>query len=231
MQYHPVHFSIVVVDIAKFGTRDDRFQLLLRSGLAAVLKQAFEESGIDWDELAIEDRGDGKCLLIPASVSKVRLLDPLISRLAVALRQHNQFTSEQGQIRLRMSVHAGEVHRDRDGWSGTDLNFAFRLVGSEALYEVLAAVPEAELVVIVSEAIHNAVVRHGYGAVDPASFHQIEVQRKEVSAEAWVHVPGILAPLARLELDSGGSGPPAITVRGNVNGDVVGRDKHVGGPW
>lgn len=39
--------------------------------------------------LVVEDRGEGLIVLIPPSVSKVDLFDPLIPGLAAALRDHN----------------------------------------------------------------------------------------------------------------------------------------------
>ncbi|SHG07693.1 hypothetical protein [Streptoalloteichus hindustanus] len=191
MRHLPEHRSIIVVDIAEFGRRDDRFQLWLREALAAVVRYAAGSAQMPWDELAVEDRGDSKILVIPPTVSKVDVVDGFVRHLADALRHHNARSSEQARMRMRMAAHAGEVHRDAEGWAGTDLNLACRLVDCAPAYRALHRVPEADLVVVVSAEMHRAVVRHGYGGIDPAHYHPVEVGEKEVRTTAWIRVPGL----------------------------------------
>lgn len=180
---YPVHRSIVVFDVAGFGRLDNRAQLRARETLRSVVRRAFRAAGVRWWRLVVADRGDGLILVVPASVSKVDLLDPLVPRLVAELAARPE------RVRLRMAVHAGDLDRDSYGWTGTDLVTACRLVDSPALYQGLRDRPDADLVVIVSEAVHRAVVRHGYRGLRAVDFQPVRVVRKEVDEPAWVHVP------------------------------------------
>jgi hypothetical protein len=185
----PEHRSIVVIDIAGFGRWRNRAQLNARAVLNAMVRAAFRAAGIPWRKLAVEDRGDGMIVLVPAAVSKVDLLDPVLPHLTEALREHNTATEPELRIRLRVSVHAGEIHRDACGWVGTDLNLACRLVNSGPVYQQLRRSAHADLVLVVSDMIHHGVVQHGYRRINPASYKPINVVVKEIHAQAWVHVP------------------------------------------
>lgn len=185
----PEHWSIVVVDIANFGRWTNQNQLRARAVLNKTVRAAFHEAGIGWSRLVVEDRGDGMIVLIPADVSKVNLLDPVIPSLATAIRRHNNVISTADRIRLRVSVHAGEIHRDRCGWAGADLNLPCRLVNAEPVYQQLRDSPEADLILVVSDLILHSVVRHGYRRIDPASYTPTQVITKEVNTRAWLHVP------------------------------------------
>ncbi|GAA0248208.1 hypothetical protein GCM10010492_55010 [Saccharothrix mutabilis subsp. mutabilis] len=180
---YPMYRSIVVFDVAGFGRLDNRAQLRVREALRGVVRGAFRAAGVRWWRLAVADRGDGLILVVPPSVSKAVLLDPLVPRLVAGLAARPE------GVRLRMAVHAGDLDRDRHGWTGTDLVTACRLVDSPELYRRLADRPDADLVVVVSDAVHRAVVRQGYGGLRAADFDPVRVVLKEVDEQAWVHVP------------------------------------------
>jgi class 3 adenylate cyclase len=183
----PQHRSIVVIDIADYGRRDDLAQVRARAGLDRVVRTTFHASGIPWHRLVTKDRGDGMIVLIPATTSKAALLYPFIPRLSALLHEVNQRARPDHRLRVRVAVHAGEVVRGPYGWIGTDVNLACRLVDSAPLRQELVRHPQAELVLIVSEAIHRAVIRHGHRGVDPAAYQPINITVKEVVTSAWLH--------------------------------------------
>src|SRR5262249_50297562 len=74
--------STVVTDIPGSGRWSNRAHLRGRAALTAMVRAAFRAAGIAWWKLAVEDRGDGMIVLVPAAVSKVDLLDPMIPCLA-----------------------------------------------------------------------------------------------------------------------------------------------------
>ncbi|SMD27152.1 hypothetical protein [Kibdelosporangium aridum] len=182
----PEHRSIVVLDITGSGRWDNRTQLNTRAALNAMVRTAFRAARVPKAQLVIEDRGDGMIALVPATVSKADLLSPMIPALAAAVGKHNAATPQDSRIHLRVSVHAGEIHRDAYGWAGVDLNLACRLVNCTAAYQQS---PHAGVVVVVSELIHHGIVRHGYDGIDPARYIPIQVDNKEVSTQAWLHLP------------------------------------------
>jgi len=185
----PLYRSMMVLDVAGFGRLHNRAQLDVRTALAGAVRSAFRGTGVRWSALAVEDRGDGGIILAPPTVSKVDLLDPVIPNLAAAIREHNAAADPERRFRLRVSVHAGEVHRDATGWVGTDLNVACRLVSSAAVCRHLLQRPGVDLLVVVSEAVYQAVVPHGYRRIRPAAYEPVHVSVKELNTRAWVHVP------------------------------------------
>jgi hypothetical protein len=187
----PEHWSVMVIDTVGFGRRTNQDQIAARIVLHKTVRAAFRDAGIGRARLIIQDRGDGMIVLVPAAVSKVCLLDPLIPSLTKALRRHNAVMTTNERLRVKVSLHAGEIHRDSRGWVGADLNLACRLVNSEPVYQQLQRRPEADLVLIVSDLIAHSIIRHAYRHIDPASYTPTRITAKEVvDAWAWLHVPG-----------------------------------------
>jgi hypothetical protein len=181
----PEHRSIVVLDIAGSSRWHNQAQLHARRVLMAAVRTASRAAAMT--DPAVEDRGDGMILLIPASVSKVDILDPFIPRLAEELHQHNHMVDPLLHIRIRVAVHAGELHRDEHGWVGTDLNTACRLVNADQLYAQLRHSPARPLALVVSDLIYQGVVRHHYRTINPHSYLPIRVIAKELDTRAWIH--------------------------------------------
>jgi class 3 adenylate cyclase len=181
----PEHRTIVVVDMAGSGSWHNQVQLRARAALTAAVRAALRGAGIPRHSVAVEDRGDGMILLFPATVPKVAILDPAIRLLAERIHAHN-VTSGDPRIRLRLSVHAGEVHRHGRGWAGTDLNTACRLVNAAPLYDLLREDPGTDLAMVLSDLIYQGTARHHYRDIDPAGYDRVSVQAKELTTTAWL---------------------------------------------
>ena len=181
----PEHRTIVVVDIAGFGRRTDREQLLARSVLAHVMRRAFRIGGIRWTRLWISDRGDGMIVLVPPDLSKVAVLEAVLPALRHLVGRHNGCSTN--RIRLRVAVHAGEVQRDARGWVGTDLNLACRLVDDHALYRALLDDQRKDVAVLISEPVHDVVLR--FVASATVTCRAVRVVAKEVDTIAWLFTP------------------------------------------
>jgi len=97
--------------------------------------------------------------LVPAEVPKGLLPEALTSALVTALRAHNGAHPGPERIRLRMALHAGEVHYDEHGVTAAAVNLAFRLLDAGALKAALASSPGV-LAVIASSWFYEEVVRH-----------------------------------------------------------------------
>ncbi|WP_018681725.1 hypothetical protein [Actinokineospora enzanensis] len=184
----PRHRSIVVIDIAGSSRWDNPAQLRARRTLELLVRNAFRRAGIPWWRLAVEGTGDGMIILVPPGVSKVDILDPVVPALAAGLREYNGVTAPRLRMRLRMSVHAGEVLRTDKGWVSRDVTTACRMVDGEPLYLELERSPEADLVVCVSEQIHESVVRHGYRGIDPGAYTRVHIVLKEADLQARLFV-------------------------------------------
>jgi class 3 adenylate cyclase len=182
----PRHMSIMVVDVTSFGRLDNRAQTRVRAALNAMVRAAFRRAGIRWS-IAVENRGDGMIVLVPATKSTVSLLDPVVPALAAHLRRHNETATP--RIRLRISVHVGVVDRDATGWVGSDLITACRLVDSPTVRRYLHQRPSQDVVVAVTDLVYHGIVQHRYRRLDPTTYTPIHVSVKELSTKAWVHTP------------------------------------------
>jgi hypothetical protein len=193
------HCVIVAVDIAGSagaGRDDDEVQLELRDALYGLLVRAFAASAIPWDQCLHEDRGDGILVIVPARLPTVTVINPLLAHLQALVRRHNRLAREPAQIRLRVAVHIGEVHRDQHGLAGVAVNHVFRLLDAPVLKQALAS-RCAELVLIVSDYVYDSVVRHSRAMIDPAAFQPVTASVKETRTRAWTLLPDQgLPPLA-----------------------------------
>lgn len=184
----PTHHTIVGVDVASSGHLNDQHQLRMRADLRGVLATALAWQGLQWIHLHRDDLGDGIRLVIPASISPSELLDPFVPTLTYLLREHRRAADEQVRLRLRVAVHMGLVHHDGHGFAGRTLVHAARLLDAEPVRKALAAAPLADLVLVVSETIYDAIVAQGYG-LDPDTYTQVLICEKETTAPAWIHLP------------------------------------------
>ncbi|MEU6811305.1 hypothetical protein ABZ920_20395 [Streptomyces sp. NPDC046831] len=189
-------YSILVVDIEKFGRRANPVQLWLREQLYGIVRAAFTESSIDWSGgPEPSDRGDGFFWLLPGSVDRTDLTGRFVEVLDQRLRAHARTSSEEGALRLRVALHQGDVAGDAHGWAGEELNTACRLVDIPPLRTALASAPRAGLALAVSGEWHRHVVRHDDPSVASRTFRCVTFDAKEIhGAHAWIRVPGYDAP-------------------------------------
>ena len=182
-----VHRAIVVVDVEGFGDqrRTNPHQVAVRDGLYRAMQDAFGRAGISWDDCDHEDRGDGVFVLVPAEVPKALLAESLPPALVTALRAHNDGHPGPERIRLRMALHAGEVHYDRHGVTAVAVNLAFRLLDARPLKAALAT-SSGVLAVIVSSWFFDEVVRHSGAA---PGYRPAEVAVKETTTTGWICLP------------------------------------------
>jgi hypothetical protein len=76
---------------------------------------------------------------------------------------------------------------------GSALNDAYGLLNSDELRDNLRRHPEQPLALMVSQEIYDGVVRHGYGAINPADYFPTTVHLKHGTSP-----PGSTARPARL---------------------------------
>jgi tetratricopeptide (TPR) repeat protein len=184
-----VHRTIVCVDVEGFGDRrrTNVHQAVVRNGLYQAVETAFERADIAWSECYHEDRGDGIIILVPPEISKSRIIVDVAAGLIAELGKHNQRHELEARIRLRIAVHAGEIHYDRNGIVGSALNFTFRLLEAHALKRALSR-SSGVLAIIASQWFFEEVIRHTPTG-RPDLYRSIQVAVKETIASAWICLP------------------------------------------
>ena len=88
---------------------------------------------------------------------------------------------------MRLVVHAGEVHRDGYGVTGTAINVAFRLLEAGALKQALSET-SGVVAMIASQWFFEEVIRHT-PASQPSTYRQVRVLVKETDELAWIRLP------------------------------------------
>jgi CRP-like cAMP-binding protein/tetratricopeptide (TPR) repeat protein len=187
----PLNCSVLYTDVAGFGNpqRNDADRDAVRAALYEILAASLEASGVPWADCYHEDRGDGVLVVVPPTISTLRVVDPLVPLLAARLRQYNRRASEVVLIQLRAVLHVGPVGKDAEGLTGQALIGAARILEAPVLKDRLAA-DQADLIFAVSDYVYDHVVRHCVGQVDFAAFEHVQAQVKESRVSAWFCLTG-----------------------------------------
>ena len=205
----PRHRAVVALDIERSTSRPDSVKAELRSKLYGVFDAALLEAGIrrQYRDRFV-DRGDGILALIHPvdQAPKAALLKTVIPALSQLLTDYNaslpQASRAQRQLRIRAVVHAGEVHYDANGCFGEALDIAFRLLDATHAKKALQATADP-LILVISDDIYRAIVRHGYDGIDQHTFHPlVRVRIAGNRYPGWIHIPGQAAHHQVTEIDS-----------------------------
>lgn len=193
--------AIIALDIEGSTSRPDPVKAELRIMLYELFDAALHSAGIyrrHRDRFI--DRGDGLLALIrPADrAPKALLLNRVIPEFSRLLSAYNTSlppqTRPQRQIRVRIVLHAGEVHYDPDGCYGEALDVAFRLLDAPAVKRALKAAA-GPLILVVSGHIYSSVVRHSYDQDDGSAFHHLVTRQIAGNRyPGWTQIPGSGGP-------------------------------------
>jgi hypothetical protein len=191
----PQYRSIVALDIERSTSRPNPIKGELRNKTYELFEVALRRAGVDkrYHDRFI-DRGDGILALIHPvdQVPKAILLNRVIPALNQLLSEYNarlpRNTQPQRQLRMRVVVHAGEVHYDANGCFGEALDVAFRLLDAAPVKRALREIVDP-LILVVSGDIYSSVVRHGYDGIDNHAFQAlVRVQVAGKHYPGWVKI-------------------------------------------
>jgi class 3 adenylate cyclase len=167
----PHHRIILAVDIEDSSARTNAVKAALRRVMYTLMDECLAVSGVreEYRDPFI-DRGDGILVLVHPvdEVPKTLMLSVVVPTLETMLCRHAEKVPDQS-LRLRAVLHAGEVHYDSRGCFGESLDVAFRLLNAAEVKERFRRA-RRPLLLVVSDDIHHAVVRHGYEGIDPHTF-------------------------------------------------------------
>jgi hypothetical protein len=226
--------SVFYTDVAAFSApcRTEADRQLVRDRLYAMLRVAFEESGVSWAACYHEDRGDGVLVIVPPEVPTRAVADPLLAVLAAELRRHNRRATESVRIGLRAALHVGPVTRDAEGLNGDAIIHTARMLDAPPLREALRA-SGADLAFMASEHVFTTTLSSDTGLLDPTTFTQVGFRVKESQITAWMHVTGHQTAATAALPPPAVATPPSITRfdgQVHVDGDLVIGGKFVDRP-
>jgi len=192
----PCYRIILALDIERSTCRTDSVKAELRSKVYELFDEALRSTGIyKRHRDRFVDRGDGVLALIHPvdQAPKVLLLNRAIPGLNRLLVNYNdslpQLSRPERQLRVRVVMHAGEVHHDANGCFGEALDIAFRLLDSGHVKRALKEAAEP-LIHVVSDDIYRSIVRHGYHGIDQRAFRPlVRVQVAGNRYAGWIHIP------------------------------------------
>ncbi|MCJ1679383.1 hypothetical protein MTF65_18970 [Streptomyces sp. APSN-46.1] len=193
----PLSRTMLLVDTERFSDRDDVQQTYLRRMLYGVVDRTLLAAGIDQTLRLRADRGDAIMELIDPVAPLTTLLRALLTEVPAQLRAVNRMAASSAQIRLRAVLATGYVAIDEyDGWVGTDLNQACRLLDGDPLRAALRERTD-DYALCVSEAVYSGIVRHNHTGIPAEEFHGITMPSKNGPLQAWLYGPppsGLPAP-------------------------------------
>jgi hypothetical protein len=184
----PVPVTVVVLDAVGFSRHGTLVQLRWRHGIREALDGAMRAAGISDGQYRAEDRGDGFLVLVPPEVPRPRVVADFVRELTVGLAEHNRTRNAEGRVRLRVSIHQGDVVPDGFGFAGDSMVVASRLIDSPPIREVFE-VGDVELALIVSAEVYRSTVVERFRGLDPEAFRHVHVVMPKFTGSAYVHVP------------------------------------------
>ncbi|MGY5044616.1 hypothetical protein ACWDE0_02995 [Streptomyces sp. 900105755] len=213
--------TCIAVDAQAYGSRNDRDQSELQHDLPRLLDRAATRAGLDRSGWQIQRTGDEQLAVCPQDGSESRLVDDYVRHLVAELRHHNARRVPEARLRLRAVIHQGLVELAENGFAGSAVVATARLLTARPLYDALAAHPEADLAVLLSDDVHRSLVVGGHTSLTTADFTRVTVRVKEYEAVAWLRVPtpGTPAANAAQEPGTAGTGKPAAPVPGELAAD------------
>jgi hypothetical protein len=179
---HRVGFG---VDVVQYSGRSTPAQAEVQRRVATLFEKVLRSLGIAVSETDRQPAGDGMIVVLPAKAEPHRVLPGLLHGWRAGLAEDNAAHPED-RIRLRMSAGNGPYTVAALGFAGQSIIEVGRLLDSAALRAEVAARPDADVVVLVSDRLHGDVVREGYPGLPPGQFERIEVTAKTFEGHAWL---------------------------------------------
>jgi len=119
--------------------------------------------------------GDSTTIVIPPAVPKSWVAADLVGLLGQALRRRNRHLNDYGRLRLRVAIDHGDVVLRPPHFGGAAIARSAWLCEADELKSALAADPDSDQLLIVSDEFYAEVVTEGDRDLDPQAFRQVVV--------------------------------------------------------
>jgi hypothetical protein len=173
------------VDVVNYSGRSTPVQEEVQQRIATLFETVLRALDIEVADTVRQQAGDGMTVVLPAAAEAHRVLPRLLHGWRARLAEDNAAHPDD-RIRLRMSAGSGPYTAAALGFAGPSVIEVGRLLDCDELRAAVAARPDADLVVLVSDRLHGDVVREGYPGLTPAQFQRIDVAAKTYAGHAWL---------------------------------------------
>ncbi|GAB1338983.1 hypothetical protein ACE1SV_55730 [Streptomyces sp. E-15] len=179
----------LATDMERYSRLDTWAQSAVQADLVRLLDEAAAPAGLDRAAWARQPQGDQEFAVLPEATPEAAVLGPFVHHLAARLGARNA-RPDAPRVRLRLAVDAGVAADAALGHAGPAPVAVARYVNASQLRAVLAALPSADLAVIVSDRLYQDVLRSGQPGLEPAQYVRAHVRVKEFAGYGWIRVPG-----------------------------------------
>ncbi|MEV6648766.1 hypothetical protein [Amycolatopsis sp. NPDC051371] len=170
-----------VVDVVGYGLRPWHLRGLVQRRVSDLKDAVLEHLDVDPRDVDQQGTGDGVLVFLPVDLDVPRAVSRLLSGWRDFLDEDNRLYRD--RLRLRMAVVLGPVAPGPLGFVGSPAIVAGRLLNSGVLRAAAVDNPGADMVVLLSDALHSF-------AVDPAdpAFTRHWVDVKDFRGHGWLWV-------------------------------------------
>ena len=160
-----------------------------RERVSAALLDACGSAGLERVLVSAQHTDDTEVALLPVGIDEPRVIASLTAAMAQALHRMNN--GESTRVRLRMAVHEGITILTPDGFTGQAVARVSRLAGAQSLRAALAADPDADLMVMLSDQVFEDVTQFGHDGLSRDRFHRAPamIPANGDSGAGWIYVP------------------------------------------
>ncbi|MET9572425.1 hypothetical protein ABZY34_25390 [Streptomyces virginiae] len=181
--------SMLLLELEGFHLRNDVEQAYMHRMLTSLLDRVATTAGITPAARLQANRGDSVIELIDAAFPMTTLLRTLLSDMPAQLNAVNRIASPAARLHLKLVVASGIVVVDKhDGWIGTDLNDACRLLDADVLRMVMRE-QKSNYALGLSEGVYQGAVRHNRADIPAQDFRPVAVPTKDGVRQMWLHQP------------------------------------------
>lgn len=184
MRTVPVAATVVRIGIVAPSRGRTARAVHLGATLDGVLDEVFDQVPAAYRDPTWFRRpeGDSTTLVIPPTVPLPWVATGLAGLVADALRRRNRHLNEFGRLRLRLAIAHGDVVLRLPHFGGAAVALAVWLCEASELKAALAAAPERDQLLIVSDRCYAALA----GSVDEAAFRRVVVPAGGEREIAWL---------------------------------------------
>ncbi|MFJ6673276.1 CATRA conflict system CASPASE/TPR repeat-associated protein [Actinosynnema sp. NPDC091369] len=173
-----------MLDVVDYGSRSTPAEEQVQERLAALVKRAVADLGLDFADADHQGAGDGLLVFLPDHVDVQHALPLLLSGMARRVADDNAVYRD--RIRLRMAADVGPVGLAALGFGGKVTLTIGRLLDSPPLRAAVTERPGADLVVMLSDRLHDYVVGEGAPGLAPDEFDPAEIVVKKFTGRGWL---------------------------------------------
>ncbi|MBN6042024.1 hypothetical protein [Amycolatopsis sp. 195334CR] len=210
---------LLAVDAWRYGPRDDRAQFDLQEALAEAMDVAAATAGLDQSEWRTQEAGDGFLAVVADSSAEPTIIDQFVRLVDEWLAKYNKPRLADARLRLKIAVHHGVAVEARLGFAGQGVVHVCRLCDSAPARKALERIPEANLVLVVSELVAET-VHQWHTSLVGSEFLRISIdsEQKGFHAVAWLRVPGVPPEKIASLLGGEGDTQESMTVAAKMDG-------------